>query len=133
VYVDVLHSILMLAVIGIWLYSMNRTMQYYEAEASLWRMKKGLPDNEKPFDRDELIRRIKERGGKSNAETNLEEMLNNPRRAIIHMSLMVSLTFPRWITQHGQDTGYEVWTDHGQNLTFSKWNISPPWGSFGSG
>ena len=91
--IHIVHSMMMLAVIWIWLHGINRTIQYYEAEIRLWRAKKGLPALKEKFNRKEYLERIRQKGGKHNVEFTLDEMLNNPKHAIVTMSLMVSLTF----------------------------------------
>ena len=91
--VHILHAAFMIGVVGLWLYGIIRTIQFYEAEIDLWRAKKGLPPLKERYDRKAILERIKKKGGKHNVEYTLDEMINNPRHAIVSMSLVVSLTF----------------------------------------
>ena len=91
--VHIIHSAILMGVVGLWLLGIIRTIQLYEAEIDLWRAKKGLPPLKERYDREKVLERIRSRGGKKNVEYTLDEMLNNPRRAIVNMSLVVSLTF----------------------------------------
>ncbi len=92
-FVHILHAVFMIAVIWMWVHGMIRTVQLYEAQIHLWRLKKGIPDVKERFDRKEYLDRIRKRGGKHNVEDNLDEILNNPKHSIVQMSLVVSLTF----------------------------------------
>ena len=91
--VRILHSILLIGVLAVWLYSIIRTVQFYEAEIRLWRAKKGIPSFKERFDVKAYLRNIREKGGRHNVEENLDEMLGNPKRSIVRMSLVVSLTY----------------------------------------
>ncbi len=91
--VRIIHPVMMVAVVAVWLYGIIRTVQFYEAEINLWQAKVGLPPIREMFDVREYLNRIRALGGKRNAESNLEGMLNDPKRAIVTMSMIVSLTF----------------------------------------
>ena len=92
-FIHILHAMLMMGVIGLWLYGIIRTVQFYEAEIDLWRAKKGLPPLKEKYDRKAVLERIRQKGGKHNVQYTLDEMVNDPKRAIVNMSLVVSLTF----------------------------------------
>ena len=92
-FIHILHAMLMMGVIGLWLHGIIRTVQFYEAEINLWRAKKGLPPLGEKYDRMAILERIKQKGGRRNVEYTLDEMINDPKHAIINMSLVVSLTF----------------------------------------
>lgn len=53
----------------------------------------GTPSLREKYDRKAILERIKQKGGRRNVQYTLDEMINDPKRAIVNMSLVVSLTF----------------------------------------
>ena len=115
IFIALLHAMLLISAICMWLYNVVRTGQLYELDLKLWQMKTGTSDSLDNFnDREisdlhsraeEIIsERQKKEEEKEREEREKEEekkekkaalelMLNDPKRAIVYMSLMVSMTF----------------------------------------
>ena len=111
----VLNAVLLVSAICMWLYNIFRTIQLYELDLKLWQMKTGTLEGSEVFNDREIsdlheraddIRSRKQRKEqkekakeeeeereKKNKRAALELMLSDPKRAIVYMSLMVSMTF----------------------------------------
>lgn len=122
IFIPLIHTVILTAAISMWLYNIVRTVQLYEIDLKLWQIKTGIHEKLDKIDYKELldllrekIRIIKEQEKEGKEEENdqqevrededekerekkekkaaLELMLNDPKRAIVYMSLIVSMTF----------------------------------------
>ena len=92
----VLHAAVALAAGAIWLYNIIITIQIYEIELNIWKKKEGTEGSGTTYAKDEVQESLAVQPGYSgdrNAANNLQFMLNNPKQAIVRMSLMVCMTF----------------------------------------
>ncbi len=118
VFIPLIHTVILTADISMWLYSIVITIQLYEIDLKLWLIKNGIYDKLSKIDYTELLNLLREKvkiAKEENEEQNepqldrededekekekkekkasLELMLNDPKRAIVYMSLIVSMTF----------------------------------------
>ncbi len=114
IFIPLLHSIVLLASIVVWLYNVVETIRLYEVDMKLWYMKISAADKIEILDKDlservdilhiaklglwisaklDFIKFKLEREEKEKKGSNLDLMMSEPKRAIIYLSLMVSMTF----------------------------------------
>jgi len=118
VFIPLIHTVILTADISMWLYGIVITIQLYEIDLKLWLIKNGIYDKLNKIDYTELLNLLREKvkiAKEENEEQNepqldrededekekekkekkasLELMLNDPKRAIVYMSLIVSMTF----------------------------------------
>lgn len=118
VFIPLIHAVILTAAISMWLYSIVITIQLYEIDLKLWKIKNGIYNKLGKIDYTELLNLLREKvkiAKEGNEEQNepqldrededekerekkekkasLELMLNDPKRAIVYMSLIVSMTF----------------------------------------
>ena len=118
VFIPLIHAVILTAAISMWLYSIVITIQLYEIDLKLWQIKNGIYNKLDKIDYKELLDLLREKvkiAKEGNEEQNepqldrededekerekkekkasLELMLNDPKRAIVYMSLIVSMTF----------------------------------------
>ena len=118
VFIPLIHAVILTADISMWLYSIVITIQLYEIDLKLWLIKNGIYGKLGKIDYTELLNLLREKvkiAKEENEEQNepqldrededekerekkekkasLELMLNDPKRAIVYMSLIVSMTF----------------------------------------
>lgn len=136
VFLALLNALLLVSTICIWLYNIVKTIQLFELDLKLWQMKAGASRNQDYFsyreattlyekakdiesqkrkrEQEEREREEKEKDReKKEKKAALDLMLNDPKRAIVYMSLMVSMTFvatkvntfldKMWIAKIGED------------------------------
>lgn len=133
VFLALLNALLLVSTICMWLYNIVKTIQLFELDLKLWQMKAGASRNQDYFsyreatilhekakdiesqkrkrEQEEREREEKEKDREKKAALDL--MLNDPKRAIVYMSLMVSMTFvatkvntfldKMWIAKIGED------------------------------
>jgi putative MATE family efflux protein len=118
VFIPLIYAVILTAAISMWLYSIVITIQLYEIDLKLWQIKNGIYNKLDKIDYKELLDLLKEKikiakeedegqnepsldkededekeREKKEKKATLELMLNDPKRAIVYMSLIVSMTF----------------------------------------
>ncbi len=94
--VPVLHSAVLVALVFLWVYNIVWTLQAYDTSLASLAKRIGIADPMNLFGiRDKLayIKNLTMNLSRPETNGNLDMMLNNPRRAILHMTAMVSMTF----------------------------------------